>query len=282
MKHFRQIITARSAEEAVDLRKTLGHQGLYIAGGTTVVPTAAPSVEVLIDVSRIGLGGVNVSDGSVVIGATTRISELVSPEVERAIPILYRAARGCATPLIRNMATVGGSLAGISLPSDLGIALLALGAEVTVRGEKERSVGMTQLLADGWLTSPDLVLKVFIKGPAPNQGASFTKFGRSDVDIALVNVAAVLNASGRKVAGLKLVVGQTSSMPVVITGLAEEVAGKAVSASLIERIATLASGQVKPRADFRASADYRRHLIRVLVARSLAEAAEGAGIGLED
>jgi CO/xanthine dehydrogenase FAD-binding subunit len=282
VKHFRQFVTAHTEEEAVSLRKTVGQKSLYIAGGTGVVPHSAPSVEVLIDISRLGLDGVTLDNGRVSIGATTPLSDLISAEIETALPLLYEAVRRCATPLIRNMATVGGSLAGIFLPSDIGVALLALGADAEIRGDGIRTIAMEQLLSGGWLTGPDLITRILINRSAPGQGAGFIKFGRSDIDIALVNAATVLTVADGKIARLRVAVGQTSSMPVLLAGLVQRCQGRRVTHELIDEVSDLAVDQVKPRSDYRASADYRRHLIKVLVARSLVAAAEEVGTGLED
>jgi CO/xanthine dehydrogenase FAD-binding subunit len=283
VKHFRQFVVAATEDEAVDLRKEVGAKALYIAGGTTVVPLASKSVEVLIDISRLGLSYIRVENGSVSIGATTRHSELLKPEIERVLPMLCEAARRSATPLVRNMATIGGSLAGIYLPSDIGVALLALGVEIDLKGDEERVVGIDQILSGGWLSGQDLVRGIRIETLKEGQGGGFSKFGRSDVDIALVNVAAVIGMSdGMKINKLRLSIGQTSSTPVLLTDLMSEAGGSTISHELIQKLADSASDRVKPRSDFRASAAYRKHLIRVLAARSLATAAREAGALLED
>lgn len=282
MKHFRQIVRPATEDEAVRLREAIGTKALYIAGGTTVVPIAGKSVEVLIDISRLGLAGIGIDARSISIGATTKLAALLSPEVRSGAPVVSEALRRCATPIIRNMATLGGSLAGIYLPSDVGVALLALGADIEIKRNGMRVVAAGQLLAEGWLSGPDLIRRVRVRKLEDREGASFTKAGRGEVDIALVSVAAAIKVSdGDKLDRLTLAVGQTLSLPVLVTDIADEGKGKKISHGLIENLADIVSDRVKPKSDFRASSDYRKHLIRVLAARSILAAAKEAGVKVE-
>ncbi|MFH1314537.1 MAG: FAD binding domain-containing protein [Candidatus Eisenbacteria bacterium] len=283
MKHFRQFVVANTEDEAISLRKTVGTKSLFIAGGTTVVPMAGESVEVLIDISRLGLDGISDRDGWITIGATTRLSSILSPDIKAAVPMLFEALRHCATPLVRNMATLGGSLAGIYLPSDAGVALAALGAKLEMRGDEERVVPVDDLLAGAWLSGYELIRSVRIPKLGQGQGWGFSKFGRSDVDIALVNVAAVVGITdGSRISDLRLAIGQSSSKPVLLTDFGEDRGDKGISHDLIRKIAESASEQVKVKADFRASSAYRKHLVSVLAARSILAAAQEAGARLED
>ena len=282
MKHFRQFVRARTEDEAIDLKKAVGAKSLYIAGGTTVVLFASKSVEVLIDISRLGLDGIEEEGGVVTIGATTRLSKLLSPEVRAAVPMLHEAMAGCATPQVRNMATLGGSLAGIHLPSDAGVALAALGAELEIAGDNKRVVAIDDLLSGGWLGGNELVRSVRIKKMGEGEGWGFARFGRSDVDIALVNIGAVIGiGEGSSITSLRPSVGQTFSMPVLLTDLAKAGSGR-LCHELILKLAGSAADRVEVRSDFRASSAYRKHLIRTLAARSMVAAAGRAGARLED
>jgi CO/xanthine dehydrogenase FAD-binding subunit len=207
----------------------------------------------------------------------------MSPDISAALPMLYEALGGCATPQIRNMATLGGSLAGIDLPSDPGVALAALGAELEIMGDEERTVPIAELLSAGWLGANELIRMVRVKKLGRGEGWGFSKFGRSDVDIALINVAAVIRMTeGSRIATLRLAIGQTFSMPALLTDVAEDVGGSRISHELIRNLAASASDRVKVRSDFRASAAYRKHLIRTLAARSILAAAREAGARVEN
>jgi len=283
VRSFRQYLVPRSVEEAVRLRTDIGSGALYIAGGTTIVPAASRGVQVLIDVSRLGRPGVRLGEASIRIGAATRLSALVTAEVESALPMLYEAAHRCATPLIRNMATIGGALSGIFLPSDIGIPLLALGAKVVLQGKERRVAALEELLPANWPPGDDLILEVEIPLPGERTGCGFDKFTRSEIDIALVNVAArVTISAGAAIEAMRIVVGQSASSPVLLKETDLPGAGESLSEDLLRRMARSASEMIKPKSDSKATAEYRRQLIEVLVARSIADAVKNIGVGLGD
>ena len=89
-------------------------------------------------------------------------------------------------------------------------------------------------------------------------------------------------SEGGKVGNLRIAVGQTFSMPELVKGISDQVRGETLSIEVIEKVAAYASEHIKARSDFRASAAYRKHLTRILVGRSLLEAAKEAGFSLED
>lgn len=282
MKEFRQFVVARTSEEATDLKRSIGPGALYIAGGTSFVPFVKTPVEVLIDISKLGYAGVVVGGDKIVIGAVTQIADLLVPELQQVAPILMKAGRRLGTPLVRNMATPGGNLVYAFLPSDLSVGFLAAGAEIDILGERARTVRIEDLLDDGWLAGDDLISKITIARHVTGLGVGFAKFGRGEVDIALVNAGAMVKVSKGAVEEMRLAVGQSSSMPSFLCEVASEAIGEKVSTGLVERIAERAAESVEPREDYRASAEYRRHLIKVLVGRALTEAAVEAGVTFAD
>jgi carbon-monoxide dehydrogenase medium subunit len=282
LKHFRQYLRAGTLEEAVAFRRDVGPKALYIAGGTTVVPFASKGVDVVIDITGLGLDRTSDHGDLISVGATTRLADLLHPDIRTEVPVIHKAASAVGSPLLRNMATLGGSLAGIFLPSDIGIALLATGARIHLRGEEQRVVPIGDLLLGGWLSGYELITEVRIDKRRPGTGAGFAKFGRSAVDISLVNAAAAIEVSNGTIETLMIAVGQTGSKPVVLAGPALAADGRDVTRDLIREVAELAAASVKPKADSRASADYRKSLIRVMVARALTDAAVEAGVRFAD
>jgi carbon-monoxide dehydrogenase medium subunit len=282
LKHFRQYLKAGTLEEAIGLRRDVGPKALYIAGGTTVVPFASKGVDVLIDITGLGLDSSSDHGDVISIGATTRLADLLHPDYRADVPALQRAATVVGSPQLRNMATLGGSLAGIFLPSDVGVALLAMGAMIHLKGEEERIVAIGDLLAEGWLSGYDLITEVRVDKQGPGRGAGFSKFGRSKVDISLVNAAASLEVSDGKIKSLRIAVGQTGSKPVLIAGDDIGAEGRSVTVDVVRELAEKAAGSIKPKADWRASAGFRKSLAKVMVERALAEAALEAGVRFAD
>jgi CO/xanthine dehydrogenase FAD-binding subunit len=283
VKSFKQYLVPKTVEEAVGLRAQMGSGVLYIAGGTTVVPAASRGVKTLIDINRLELDYVEINGGSIRLGAGTRLAALVTPEIERALPMLYKAAHACATPLIRNMATVGGALSGIFLPSDIGIPLLALGAKVLLQGEERHTGALEEMLLEGWPPGDDLIIEVEVPLPGERTGCGFEKFARNAIDISLVNIAAMIKISeAGAIEALRLAVGQSLSPPVLLKEADLPVGGELLSEGLVQRIAGEVSAKVKARSDSKASSEYRKHLIEVLAARSIAAAINDIGVGIGD
>ncbi|MGQ9603985.1 MAG: FAD binding domain-containing protein [bacterium] len=269
MKHLRQYIVASNENEAVDLRRSLGQKALFIAGGTTVVPRASANVEVLIDINHLGLEGVSVSESVISIGATTRLCDLCTHDVTAAVPLLSDSVKQCATPLIRNLATIGGCIETSFLPSDVAAALLALGAKVEILQVKVMEIPIEKIFL-GEMEQPYLIRRIIL--PRQSGGHGFMKLGRSNVDIGLVNVAAVVDLDDGRIRDLSISVGQTSTSPVLVKEICESSRGKRLTQDLIGTIADSVSKSITPRSDFRASGWYRRQAIATLVARCLVKA----------
>jgi CO/xanthine dehydrogenase FAD-binding subunit len=282
LKHFRQYLKARTVEEALALRRDIGPKSLFIAGGTSVVPFGGRGADVLIDITGLGLHGTTDHGDLVALGGTMRLAELLHPDFRKDLPAIHRAASMVGSPPLRNMATVGGSLAGIFLPSDIGIAMLAMGARIHLKGEEERAVLVDDLLAGGWLSGYDLVTEVRVEKTRAGKGTGFAKFGRSNVDISLVNAAATLTISDGVIGDLRLAVGQTGSKPVLLAGPGLGAEGRGVTVDVVRDLAEKAAGSVKPKADSRASADFRKSLMKVMIARAISEAVSQAGGRLAD
>jgi len=282
LKHFRQYLKPGRLAEAIDLRKDVGPKALYIAGGTTVVPFASKGVDVLIDITGLGLDGISDHGDVISIGGTTRLAGLLHPGLAAEVPVVYRAASVVGSPQLRNMATLGGTLAGVFLPSDIGIALLAMGASIYLNGDEERIISIDDLLNQGWLSGYDLITEVRIEKRRKHKGAGFSKFGRSKVDISLVNAAAAIEMSGGVTGSVRIAVGQTGSKPALLNGQAMGAGGRDMTRDLVGELAEKAAGLVKPKADARASADYRKSLIGTMVGRALMEAAREAGVEFAD
>lgn len=269
MKHIRQYIVAADDKEALDLKRSLGGKALFIAGGTTVVPKASEQIEVVIDINHLGLGVIDLFDDRISIGATTRLSNLCTSTLNEFSPLLGDAVMQCATPLVRNLATIGGCVETSFLPSDVTLALLALGSQVEILKDDVSLIPIERLVS-GEVEQPYLIRRVIV--PRQRGGHGFIKLGRSKVDIGLVNVATVLDLEDRKIVNLSIALGQSSSTPVVMKEICESKKGKEISLELVESIASDVANSIKPRSDFRASSWYRKQVIFTLVARCLVRA----------
>jgi carbon-monoxide dehydrogenase medium subunit len=244
-----------------------------LAGGHSLLPLmrlrlARPSL--LVDISRVqDLKYVKDDGDRVAIGALTRHHDVANSEVLHELcPIVAYAAGQIGDPQVRHVGTIGGSVAHADPASDLPAVLLALGAEMVVRGPE----GNVRNVAAGaffkGLFEPDLatneVLTEIRVPKTADRGWSYLKFHRRAQDWALVGVAALApNGDGPAVALTNM-----SDRPVRAAGVEEELAGGADPAAAAQRAAEGTS----PPSDAFASAEYRQELVKVLVRRALEEA----------
>ncbi len=258
---------ARSVEEAVRL---LGERedAKLLAGGHSLIPAmrirlARPGT--LIDLGRVeGLRYVREDGDQVAIGALTRHHDVAtSPVLERHCPILAHAAGQIGDPQVRHRGTIGGSVSHGDLASDAPGVLLALDAELVVAGpDGERRIPAAEFFTGVFETAlgPQDVLTEIRVPKLGGAGWAFEKFSRRAQDWATVGVAAVRANGGAKVALISM-----GGTPLRARAVEEALASGADPRAAAER----ADEGADPPSDVAASADYRRHLARVLVRRAL-------------
>jgi carbon-monoxide dehydrogenase medium subunit len=281
-----EYIAPKTVAEAVGLLKTHGAEAKPLAGGHSLVPLmklrlAAPRY--LIDLNRIpGMAYIREADGALRIGAMTRHSDLETSELIRTrYPLLADAARVIADPLVRNMGTIGGSLAHADPAGDWGAAMLAVRATVAATGPRgERVIPIDEFVVDTFQSalSPDEILtEVRIPQPPARSGAAYLKLERKVGDFAIVAVGAyvVLDGSGRcEQVGIGLCnVGPTSLRA---KGAEARLRGQSPTDGVIADAAKVAAAECDPATDLRGPAEYKRDMVRVLTARALKRALQKA------
>jgi aerobic carbon-monoxide dehydrogenase medium subunit len=253
-----------------------GEDAKLLAGGHSLIPLmklrlAAPSL--LIDLRKVpGLHGVERQNGHWRIGALTPHSVLEhSPE----LGIVSQVAGTIADPQVRHRGTLGGSLAHGDPASDLPAAMLITGAEVTLQGQDgQRTVSAEDLFQD-YLTTAVGAGEVLteIRVPAlDGWGYAYHKFNRRSEDWAMVAVCAVVKASGGTCEDIRIGLTNMASVPLRASAVEEALRGQELSAENIAAAAEHAADGTSPPADLNASADYKRHLARVLCRRAIQDA----------
>lgn len=234
-----------------------------LAGGQTLIPTlkqrlAQPGE--VIDLGGIAeLKGIKVEGGNVVIGAMTRHSEVAaSAEVKKAIPALAALAGGIGDPQVRNMGTIGGSIANSDPAADYPAGALALGATIHT---SKRQIPADQFFTGMFETALEEG-EILVKVAFPTaKRAAYQKFANPASRYAIVGVMVAETAGGVRVA---------------VTGAAPSVfRWKEAEAALAKNFAANALDGLKAKADglnsdIHASAEYRAHLIGVMARRAVA------------
>lgn len=263
-----------------------GEDAKILSGGQSLIPLLKmrlASPKLLVDINRIGdLEYIRRDNGIVRIGALARESMLESSaEVRQSLPLLADAAAVIADPLVRNLATVCGNIAHGDPANDHPAAMLALRADVVVRGVGgERVIPIDDFftgLFETALAADEIVTELRVP-VRPRAGGAYQKLERKVGDFATAGVAVqlALGEDGScEYAGIGLT--NVGFQPIRAGRAEERLRGERVGDALIEEAADLAAGAAQPLDDHRGSADYKRDLVRVLCARALRRAAERAG-----
>ena len=277
-----------SLEAALDLLASRGGDAKLLAGGQSLIPVmnfrlAEPALLVdinkLADLDFIRRG----EDGSLRIGALTRQRRLERDLlVAEVAPLLHEAMPSIAHPQIRNRGTIGGSLAHADPAAELPAVAVALGARFRLqRAGGDRWVDARDFFGGLFTTAlePDEILtEVAIPPLPPRTGWAFLEIARRHGDYAQVGIAALvtLDESGR-CREARLVYLSVGDRPVEAREAARLLAGQEISPAAIEAAADKASrDEMDPAGDVHATAEFKRHLARVLTGRALRRAAERA------
>jgi len=273
-------------DEALALLAEHGDDAKVLAGGQSLIPLMKyrfSSVGHLIDVNRIpGLDGIEESGGVLRIGALVRHNQLVASDViALSSPTIAAAAPQIADPLVRNLGTIGGSLAHADPSGDLGSVMLAVGGSVVLRTTGgEREVPVKDFIVGTFQTSiePDEMLtEVRVPTAGARSGGTYLKLERKVGDFATVAAAVCLTLDNGSIGDAGI--GLTSVGLANLKAEAAEAAlrGASPDDEAFAEAGRLAAEASSPASDVRGSEAYKRHMVDVYVRRGLARAFEMAG-----
>jgi aerobic carbon-monoxide dehydrogenase medium subunit len=267
---------AENVEHAIEL---LGEDedAKPLAGGHSLLPAmrirlAVPSR--LVDIGRLAeLSYVRDAGATLAIGALTRHKALRDdPLLQEHCPLVATTAGLIGDPQVRARGTIGGSLAHSDPASDLPAVMLALAAEMVIRGAGgERRVPAGEFFTGVFETAVrpgELLVEIRVPKLAASSGWSYLKYGRRAQDWATVGVAAVVHRENGNVSDASIALTNMGLTAVRASG-AEEALRQ--GASPADAAAEAADG-TQPPSDTAGSADFRKHLAQVLGRRSLEEA----------
>jgi len=259
--------------------------GKPFAGGMSLIPMmklrlAAP--EMLVDISRIPeLSYIREEGGKLRIGATTTHYKIETSKVVRSrCPLLAETASHIGDVQVRNMGTIGGSVAHADPAADYPGALMALEAEFRVASARaERLIGVEEFFVDTFTTAlsgDEIVLEVMVPAEAPSTGTSYQKVLQPASGFAIVGVAARIRKSANKVAFARLGITGLGSKAFRARNVEKLLEGTAGASGDITKAASVVADGVEASSDIHASAEYRKHLARVYTARAIGAAISAA------
>jgi CO/xanthine dehydrogenase FAD-binding subunit len=277
-----------SMDEAISLREGHGEEARYIAGGTDVmvkIKEGKLSPKYLISLKRLkGLDHIGYKDGELRIGGmvTHRMLEL-SPVIRKEYPILIDAVENIGSVQIRNVATIGGNIVNAVPSADGAIPLIALGAQVRLRGPKgERSMALEDFFIGPGQTllEPGEILSEFIipRRPPHTGGAYWKHTRRSAMELPILGVAVTVSLEDDMLTCLDARVGLGVLAPTPMRARAAEaiLKGSKLDDDILREAGRAAAEECKARDSVRGEAWYRRDMVKVLVRRMAKVAMERA------
>jgi len=271
-------------DEALEILERQEGEAKVLAGGQSLIPLmklrfATPRA--LVDINAVtGLDTLEEEDGGLRIGALVRHktcerSELLSGR----FGALGAAAPLISDPIVRNLGTVCGSLAHADPQGDWGSVMLAVGADVEVRGPGgARTIPIEEFFQGPFTTAlepTEVITEVRVRDPGPDSAGTYLKLERKVGDFATVGAAVHLSFANGTIGHAGIALTGVGPANLKATSAEEALAGRELDEDAIRNAAQLAAEAAEPRYDIRGSAEYKRSVVRVFVERGLRAAAEG-------
>jgi len=286
MSMMKNYILTKTLEEALDALEKYRDRTRVIAGGTDLMllfKEGKIKADYLVDITNItDLNYIEDEDGLIKIGALVTHSDVEMSRIirEKAV-VLALASREVGSPQIRNRGTVVGNVANASRAADTPLALIALDAEAKVVSKNGERIERVEdlFVAPGRtnLNSTELITELRFRGLRPGQGEAFIKLAkRRALAIASVNVATVITVDKERTvfSDARIAVGCVVPKPQRAKRAEEALIGYSISAETIRNASQEAAEEVSPRTGLHGSAEYKREMVKVLVARTIKNALE--------
>lgn len=272
-----EYVRAPDVAQAVAALAQAGDGGRPLAGGTDLIPQLREGrrrARLLVDVKMVPeCRQLAVEDGHLVIGAAVPLADVAADPAVRARHLMLAEAAGLVGSwAIQNRASLGGNLGNAAPSADTVPALICLGAEAEVAGPGgSRRLPVAALPAGPGrlnLLPGEFVVRFFIPDAA-GAGAYLRFTPRAEMDIAVAGAGVLVSLGPDGVCqSARVALSAVAPVPLLVPDAAAALVGTRLSDADLGQAAALAQAACRPITDQRAAADYRRHLVGVLVRRA--------------
>jgi carbon-monoxide dehydrogenase medium subunit len=245
----------------------------------------------LIDISGLApLQGITYAAGKgLTIGAATKLEVIErTPVIWQSYHALYQAVSNVGSAQIRAMGSIGGNCCNALAAADTPPPLVALGAKaVLVSKRGRRELPLQAFIRDNSATAmePDEFLQsLVLHDPWPHSASRYLRMGlRQAMEIIMASVAVnlALDPADGKVSQVRIVMGAVGPTPLRARRAEEMLVGRIPDESILRRAAAACAAESRPIDDFRASAAYRREVVKALARRGLQETAAAIADGTD-
>ena len=256
-----------------EAQRAMGADAIYMAGGTLVMRDVNAGVTAtrIVRSSDPVLADIRLSGDGVTIGAGVNMAMIAA---HRDLTFLAPVARSVGGPQIRNMATVGGNLFAPHPYGDFAVAMLALGARVSVAGQSAAPRPIADVLRERGRIG--LVASVQVPRPQAPADFGFLKASRiKPKGVSVLSIAAYLPRQGGRIRGARVAFGAMGPMPLQASAVERVLDGQSLDAATITRAAQVAVEGLDPPTDPLATTWYRREVAGVHLKRLLERMARG-------
>lgn len=278
-----EYIEAKDIGEALLALYEYGGKVKVIAGGTDLflqMKGNLKKADCLVDIGGIQeLRRIDFNDTlGLRVGAATTIRELeTSALLKEKYPVICESARQLGSVAIRNVATLGGNLCNASPSAEMAPALLGLSARVKIaKRDGEKVIPLDNFFVgpgETVLEDGEILTEIHVPPPLNNSvGVYLSHTTRGSIDLSVASVSAIIVFSENSCNDIKLTLGAVAPTPMRAKKAEDVMRGHDFSENLIQTAAKVAADESLPISDVRASSDYRKQLIRVLVFRAMEQA----------
>lgn len=257
-------------DEALLLLRREQVRTVALAGGTDLIGAGRGDIEAVVDLANLGLDFIQREGNILRLGATVRLQTIVEELGDVADGLLAETAQRMAGWHIRNMATLGGTLAGDHLHTPLSVALATLGARLAITEHDE----LLDWPVSG-VPSGQLITAVVLDLPAGKMGSAYEQVGRTPADQPIVCAAAAAYRTREGMIASRVAVG--GLLRDAVPAVTQTIGGTEAEIEAAAKRATAVSAPESAYlSDALGSAEYRRAVAPKLARRALATAIDRA------
>ena len=275
---------AKSYPDAVRMLGELGDDAKLLAGGQSLIPLMKLRLSTprhLVDLNLIPETSYIRSNGTLRFGAMTRHAEIAASAEAVRIPILHDCAAGIADQQVRNMGTIGGSIAEADPTGDWAPVLLATGATVHTLGRGgERRIDIADFIQDAFTTAlqpGEVVTEIVVPRQPPRAGGAYLALKRCAPVYASASVAVQLTLSADNTCeDARIYLGVLALTPRRVEVGESALRGRSITAHSIQQVRDAVMDIAQPVSDMRGSAEYKRQAAGALAKLALEAAVKRA------
>lgn len=280
---------AQKLQDVFDLIKADANARL-IAGGTDVLVKSRDRKEGFVDAPLIGITRIPElqdiileADGTLVIGAMNSFSKVEhNPLVQKYAPLLSEAVAKVGGPQTRNVGTIGGNVCNGATSADSAPTLFTYNAVLEIHSAAGiKNVAIADFYKGaGWvdLQPGEILVKIKIaKADYEGYRGHYTKFAqRQALDIANLSCATLVKVNNNVIEDIRICFGVASPTPIRMPKAESYAKGKEINEATMAEIGKLCLEDTNTRNSWRASKEYRDHLVQILPGRNIMAAVKEA------